>query len=215
MLRLPAPPPPAAEATPHFPRARMLTLARGTTALSLCANALVCDAVTPLLAPHLVQRFGWSIPQAGLYLAAVCASYLLAAPFCASAVYWLNADAGGARRLKLLMALGWLGSVGGHALLGPAAVGAYAIWPTLIANPVLGVTSAALIVPSLPDLQNGLHPDDTAGRAAVCAAWNGLYSVGSAAGPLISDIPHLMRRMFSPPSRNLHCNRPTVFLKRA
>ena len=86
------------------------------------------------------------------------------------------------------MAAGWLGSVGGHALLGPAAVGAAGVWPTLLANPVLGVTSAVLIVPSLPDLQNGLHPDDAAGRAAVCAAWNGLYSVGSAAGPLISSV---------------------------
>uniref|UniRef100_A0A7S0JM16 Major facilitator superfamily (MFS) profile domain-containing protein n=1 Tax=Calcidiscus leptoporus TaxID=127549 RepID=A0A7S0JM16_9EUKA len=166
----------------------LFTRARGTTAASLAASAVVCEALNPILARQLLP-LGFSIPQVGLYFAAICFSYTLAAPVCGFLV-----DRGQSEgrseysRLKLLMVYGWAMSMGAHALLGPLSLAAGApVARSLLAVPLLGASAALLIVPSLPDMQEGLHPDDETGRATVCAAWNGIYSFGSALGPLLSS----------------------------
>ncbi len=164
-----------------------LTAARVATGASLATTALVCEAINPLLSPHLLGDYGWSVGDSGLYLAGICAAYMLASPFCGGATDALGADASGAWKLKLFMAAGcarrcsrdaaetqprrsrdaswdrarrWLGSALGHLLLGPAASAALArygpragVMPTLLASPLLGASSAMLIVPSLPDMQ--------------------------------------------------------------
>ena len=78
----------------------------------------------------------------------------------------------------------------GGALLGPARplLAAAGLPPTaqLLAFPLIGASCALKIIPSLPDLQRGLPPDDEAERAAICAMWNGVYCLGSATGPLVA-----------------------------
>ena len=55
----------------------------------------------------------------------------------------------------------------------------------LLAAPMLGVASSLSIIPSLPNMQRGLDAADEQLAASVCAAWNGVYALGSAAGPLV------------------------------
>ena len=83
-----------------------LTAARVATGASLATTALVCEAINPLLSPHLLGDYGWSVGDSGLYLAGICAAYMLASPFCGGATDALGADASGAWKLKLFMAAG-------------------------------------------------------------------------------------------------------------
>ena len=91
------------------------------------------------------------------------------------------------------MLCGWIMSICAHGLLGPLSMSSRPLDAkasmslTLLATPLLGASAAALIVPSLPDMTEGLHPHDEAGKATVCAAWNGIYSFGSALGPVFSS----------------------------
>ena len=76
-------------------------------------------------------------------------------------------------------------AVGPGAALAPEPL---SLWLTVGAAPLLGIAAANLIVPSLPALEAGLDGDDEINRIA--ALWNGLYSLGSAAGPLVSSALH-------------------------
>ena len=58
----------------------------------------------------------------------------------------------------------------------------------VLAVPLMGISSAIIIIPSLPDLQRGLHASDDQGRASLCALWNGAYSFGSALGPFVATL---------------------------
>jgi len=81
---------------------------------------------------------------------------------------------------------GWLGLAAGYAILGP--LGTLAPTGTFAATMVLqGVASAAIVIPSLPQLQLGLSAADDDAKALICSVWNGVYSAGAAAGPLATS----------------------------
>jgi len=101
-------------------------------------------------------------------------------------------DRMGGRGRRMLMGGGWLGTTLAFALLGPlkdaaTAAGAarlgfspaHVVAATLA---LLGLAGAAVVTPTQTDLLAGLTSE--AQRAWTCAAWNGLYSLGAAVGPL-------------------------------
>ena len=175
----------------HAPR---WTAGRYATCLSIFLSAVVCEALLPLYAPHLVEApFDYSVPQAGVFVSAVCAAYTLVAMALGPMIDAISADAYAPSRLKRLMAIGWVCSCFAHALVGP--IGSSELLPgairrmcTLAAPALIGSSTAVLILPSLADLQSCVHPADEEGRAATCAVWNGIYSFGSALGPVLSTL---------------------------
>ena len=187
----------AAAAAAKAPDAAMPSLSslmdrsRVVLAASVVATAAVAEALNPLMAPHLRRRFHWDAAEAGLYFAVICAAYMLAALPVGRLADRAIASGHGARRLKLMLAGGWVLSGSAHMVVGPAA----ALAPhwlggilTVAAAPLLGLSAAALIVPSLPALEAGIEGDEEINRVA--SLWNGLYSLGSAAGPLASSALH-------------------------
>ena len=89
-------------------------------------------------------------------------------------------------RVRVMVLAGWLGLAVGYTVLGPLAHLAPAA--TFIAAMALqGVASAAIVIPSLPELPLGLTDTDEDTKAALCSIWNGMYSAGAAAGPLVTS----------------------------
>ena len=163
----------------------------GAVALSVLLVAVATEAINPILEPHLrAKPYGMDTAQIGYLFAAYSAAYTLGAlPVGALADRALDA-APSSGRLKVLMAGGWLACVGAFAMLGPLAdaapTPAAATWLAVLSLPLLGAASAAVIVPSMPDMQSGLAQDDEAAKAVVCSLWNGVFSLGCTVGPLAS-----------------------------
>lgn len=194
-------------------------LRRCVTCTSLFFSAVVFEGLNPLFEPHLERHpYHFDVPASGMLLATICVLYTLTALPVGSLVDRLNQGARAGATLRGLMLCGWLATVGAAALLAPGSGGAVgaprdaALWSP--SHPValgalggavllLGSGAAIIIIPSLPDLQRGLPEHDVQGRATMCALWNGVYSAGSAVGPLLSVVVYA------------RCGWPTIVLAQA
>mmetsp|Transcript_26006 Transcript_26006/g.87785 ORF Transcript_26006/g.87785 Transcript_26006/m.87785 type:complete len:190 (+) Transcript_26006:1009-1578(+) len=130
----------------------------------------------------------------GLVVAVYSACYMLAAmPLGAIVDRMLRAPQHvAARRIKGLVLAGWLGLAASFAMLGPLSpLAPLAMLSGSMA--VGGLASAAVVVPSLPELQLGLAVGDEKSRAVLCSIWNGLYSGGAAAGPFLTALVYAAR----------------------
>lgn len=131
---------------------------------------------------------------AGLIVAVYSACYMAAAlPLGAAVDRMLRAPQhAAARRIKGLVLSGWLGLAASFAMLGP--MSPLAPLGALVGSMALGgLASAAVVVPSLPELQLGLSDSDERSRAVLCSIWNGLYSGGAAAGPFLTALIYAAR----------------------
>ena len=86
-------------------------------------------------------------------------------------------------RRRPVMAAGWALLLVGFALLGPLEDGA-PLADTLVGMAVVGVSSAMVVVPTMPDLQAGLRTEGE--KAAVSTIWTSAFSTGSLIGPLVA-----------------------------
>ena len=117
-----------------------------------------------------------NVEQVGFLISSVALTYMLLALPLGWLTDVLNQGGAAGRRLKSVQVCGWLGTLGGAALLGPARplLAAAGLPPSveLAAFPLIGASCALKIIPSLPDLQRGLEAEDEAARAAICAMWS-------------------------------------------
>jgi len=176
---------------------KLLSPRRVATGLSLALSAAVVEAVNPMLEPHLLRwPYGFTPSSVGLLFGTICGSYMLCALATGVAVDYLSRDSASmGSRLKLFMAVGWVLLVVAMVLIGPTAktaefstdieseTPAKITWGAAV---VLGIASSALVLPSLPDMLAGVHPDDEVSKAAISSCWNGLYAIGSTIAPLAS-----------------------------
>lgn len=139
---------------------RLLTPRRVATALSLALAATVVESINPLLEVHLLRApYSFTPRIVGLVFGAICTAYMFCALAVGAAVDKLSRDPIlMARRLTLLMAAGWVFTIIGLLLLGPAAASAAApVFPreglpehiTWGGAIVLGAAAAATIIPTL------------------------------------------------------------------
>jgi MFS family permease len=139
---------------------RLLTPRRAATALSLALAATVVESINPLLEVHLLRvPYSFTPRKVGLVFGAICVAYMLCSLAVGAAVDKLSRDPVlMARRLKCLMAAGWIFTIAGLLLLGPAAASAEAhllahaelpeaiMWGGAV---VLGAAAATIIIPTL------------------------------------------------------------------
>lgn len=175
------------------PSLRSLCSARRAFSLaSLFAASAVIEAGTPILQPYASQPpLSMHSAKIGLIVSIYSFCYMGAALPLGALTDRLIASHSPLCRIKMLAFLGWLGMAAGFALLGPVSFASERTsWreSTLVGAMIVGGTfSAAVIVPSLPELQLGLNDDDEASKALLCSLWNGMYSGGGAMGPLATS----------------------------
>ena len=177
-----------------MPLRGVCSVPRAIALASLFFASAMVEASAPILQPHVAAPpLSLSNGSIGLVVALFSLCYMAASLPLGLGVDRLlrvrSAPRAAAFRLKLVVLSGWLGMAASFALLGPLARPAGAEFGTLVGSMVVGgLASAALVVPSLPELQLGIADDDEPSKAALCSMWNGLYSGGAAAGPFVTSV---------------------------
>ena len=168
-----------------------------TTAVAITLSAVIYQALTPVLEPHLdVAPYNLTEAQVGGVFTSSTVSYMLAALPIGAVVDRYAAGPNGKSSLKLMQLFGYATLVAGTLAIGPgcdaliaAELPRVALWVNLASVFFcFGAGIAFTIVPTLPDMREEAGGDAASEerQAKVCALWNGLYSLGAGIGPLIS-----------------------------
>ena len=186
------------------PLSAVCSVPRVVALTSLFLGSAMVEATAPILQPHVAAPpLALSNGSIGLVVALYSLCYTAASLPLGLGVDRLlrvtpssverRGGGGGPRRaafrLKLVVLGGWVGMVASFALLGGGLVRPGSELGTLVGSMVVGgIASAAVVVPSLPELQLGIADDDEPSKAALCSLWNGFYSGGAAAGPFVAAV---------------------------
>ena len=208
-----AAPPTAAAAASGDARARVWSAARVGTLVAVVAWTACGEGLLPVLGPHLATVAGLDasqvlarnraptlttdpspspltlglrlppLPQVGLTFALNSMLYMLA-----SLPMGLLVDHAALQpHRKPLMAAGWAVLGLGYVLIGPVAarLPALVLPLTLAAMALLGLASSACVVPTMPELRQGLAEEAI---PRVSAAWTTSFSLGALIGPLLTAL---------------------------
>ena len=176
-------PPSSTPAVARRGGARVWTVGRVATLLSVVVWTATGDGLLPVLGPHLAQVSGLDTSQVGQVFALNSVIYMLA-----SLPMGLLVDrASVVPRRKPVMAAGWAVLTLGYVLIGPvaAALPNHTMPLTLVAMAVIGVASSACIVPTMPELRVDLAEEAI---PVVSAYWSTSFSLGALIGPLVTSV---------------------------
>ena len=157
------------------------TAARLATLSSLACGSSMVEAMFPTLPPEL-DALGFDAVAIGNVLSENALAYMLGAVMFGAVIDWQPTR----RTRRMVMGLGWLLMGASYFTLGPMrsmlpAGSAGFVYLAMFAQ---GIASGGIIVPSLPDAQDGL--EDEVEKATLCSVWNSCYSGGAAAGPIVA-----------------------------
>ena len=159
----------------------MLTVGRAAVVVSVVLWTSAAEGILPVLGPvwRAQPALHFTPPAVGLAMTLNSGVYMLAS----LPIGWLIDRPALRDRRRSVMAAGWALLLVGFALLGPLEDGA-PLADTLAGMAVVGVSSAMVVVPTMPDLQAGLRTEGE--KAAVSTIWTSAFSTGSLFGPIIA-----------------------------
>jgi len=165
-----------------FPPQTLWSLPRLIALASTLAGSGLIEAVYPTLPPRL-EAMGLDAAQIGYLLSANALAYMFGA-LCGGCIVdrWPTRST-----RRLVMGSGWVLMAISYATFGPLAAlqssSAAQVKLVAVGMFVQGLGSGGIIVPSLPDAQDGLASE--LDKATVCSTWNSCYSGGAAFGPIV------------------------------
>ena len=176
---------------PDAPAASLLSVCTAPRVLALASlffGSAMIEATSPILQPYAsAPPLSLSNGRIGLIVATFSLAYMLGAlPVGALTDRIVEGPQPPVGRIKAVVLSGWLGLALSYALLGP--LSSVSPTGTLVASMALGgAFAAAIVIPSLPELQLGVGDADEPAKAALCSLWNGVYSGGAGVGPLVTS----------------------------